>query len=86
MKKIIFPTLIAASLISLSFVFNNNNTEKNSSKSTTCEYSFYVKCQGSNQFVEIIRAKDVFTAKTICKNRYSNCTVSFKDTNGKNCN
>ncbi|MEY4603815.1 MAG: hypothetical protein RIT43_1107 [Bacteroidota bacterium] len=85
MKKIIFPTLIATSLIFLSFVIDKNVNEKSASYSRTCEYSYYVKCDGSNQFVEVIRAKDASTAKAMCVNRYPNCKVSTKDANGKNC-
>ena len=51
----------------------------------TCEYEFYVKCKNSNQFVDVIRAKDASTAKTMCTNKYANCKVSTKNTNGKNC-
>jgi hypothetical protein len=85
MKKIITLSLIAISLISFSFIDKNNVKEKKASSGRTCEYSFYVKCDGSNQFVDVIRAKDQSTAKSMCKNKYSNCTVNAKDSNGKNC-
>ncbi len=84
MKKITL-SLIAISLFSFSFVVKNNINEKKVPSGRTCEYSFYVKCEGSNQFVDVIRAKDQSTAKSMCKNKYSNCTVNSKDSNGKNC-
>ena len=83
MKKTLLISSLLIILIVSSFTVNNHNYGKKILKS--CEYSFYVKCDGSNQFIEIIRAKDQSTAKSMCKNRYSKCKVTTKSPNPKNC-
>ena len=83
MKKIFQISSLLLIIIISSFTINKNNDSEKILKS--CEYSFYVKCDGSNQFVEIIRAKDQSTAKAMCKNRYSKCKVTTKSPNPKNC-
>ena len=69
------------SLLTLGVSAFTLNSPENDELLRTCEYSFYVKCDGSNQFVEIIRAKDLPTAKTMCKNRYKGCRVQTKSSN-----
>ena len=83
MKKILQIISLLLILIISSFTVSNSNDYEKILKS--CEYSFYVKCDGSNQFIEIIRAKDQSTAKSMCKNRYSKCKVITKSPNPKNC-
>ena len=83
MKKLLLLSSILLALIVSSFTIDKNNESKMILKS--CEYSFYVKCDGSNQFVEMVRAKDQSTAKAMCKNRYSKCKVTTKNSNPKNC-
>jgi len=82
LKKIVYPSLIiGATLVSLSF------TESNKKESTTDElcYDFYIKCNGSNQFTETVKAKSLSVAKTMLTNRYPSCTVQTKSTNGHKC-
>ena len=78
MKKIIYLSVLT--LFISAFTIKNSQSD-NDGLLRTCEYSFYVKCNGSNQFVEIIRAKDLSTAKTMCKNRYKDCKVQTKSSN-----
>lgn len=82
LKKIIFPSLIlGTTLISLSFTGYN---KKENTKDELC-YDFYIKCKGSNQFTETVKAKSLSVAKTILTNRYPSCTVQTKSTNGHKC-
>jgi len=87
MKKLIYLSTVMLVLIVSSFTIQNTfETNDNETILKTCEYSFYVKCDGSNQFVEIIRAKDGSTAKKMCTERYSKCKVTTKNmTHPKNC-
>lgn len=80
MRKIYVLSTVLIALVFMSFADDNaRKTQK------TCEYEFYVKCKGSDQFVEVIRAKDGSTAKTMAKNRYKDCDVRSKSGNGMNC-
>jgi hypothetical protein len=72
--------ITAVILSSLAFTLKNQNSIPN----RECEYSFYVKCPGSNQFTETVKAKDMAEAKAKATNRYPNCKVTTKDAN--NCN
>jgi|GEM_PF-2200496 len=86
MKNIQLPLVIVISLlVAVSFAFTNNRKSTHDFSYRTCEYSFYLKCKGSNQFVETVRAKNAAEAKTMVKNRYNECTIQTKDSNGKNC-
>lgn len=76
---------VALLLLGASFTLTRSSEHTTFEANRTCEYSFYVKCKGSNQFVETVRAKDAAVAKTMVKNRYSDCTIQTKDANGKNC-
>jgi hypothetical protein len=84
MKKLVILSFAFVALGSAAFTYNSDHTENLSQK--TCEYSFWVKCEGSSQFKEVIRAKSSTEAKNICENRYKNCTVRWENSNGKNCN
>jgi archaellin len=84
MKNLVILSAVVVALISTAFTLTEKSTEMVSQK--TCEYSFYVKCEGSSQFKEIIRAKSSTEAKTICENRYKSCNVRPENSTGKNCN
>jgi hypothetical protein len=82
LKTIVYPSLIiGAALISLSFTESN---KKENPKDELC-YDFYIKCKGSNQFTETVKAKSLSVAKTMLTNRYPSCTVQTKSTNGHKC-
>jgi hypothetical protein len=82
LKKIVYPSLIiGTTIISLSFTENQKNENTNDE---LC-YDFYIKCKGSNQFTETVKAKSLSVAKTMLTNRYPNCTVQTKSTNGHKC-
>jgi len=82
LKKIVYPSLIiGATLVSLSFTESN---KKENTKDELC-YDFYIKCKGSNQFTETVKAKSLSVAKTMLTNRYPSCTVQTKSTNGHKC-
>ena len=80
MRKFFVLSAVTVALVSMSFAVDNAREPQK-----TCEYEFYVKCDGSNMFAEVIRAKDFSTAQTMCKNRYKDCKVSIKSSNPKNC-
>ena len=79
-KKLIIGT-IAAACITVSFTL----PKKEAFKEELC-FDFYVKCKGSNQFLETVKAKSLTEAKTKLNNRYPDCTIQSKSTNGHNCN
>jgi hypothetical protein len=86
MKKMISILSIATIVcITLSFTYNNSASKSSSSSEELC-YEFYVKCKGSNQFVETVKAKSQSVAKTMVTNRYSECSVQTKSPNGHKCN
>ena len=87
MKKIIFSLAITTVAISGIAMMSSNkeNTEYVKEPSRTCEYTFWVKCKGSNTYAETVRAKHLSEARTKLKNRYPNCTISNHTTAGKNC-
>lgn len=77
----ILSLIIGATLISLSFTESH---KKENTKDELC-YDFYIKCKGSNQFIETVKAKSLSVAKTMLTNRYPACTVQTKSTNGHKC-
>ena len=86
MKSILKTTgMVTFIAIGLSFTLTNNDDESVKEPNRVCEFSFYVKCDGSNQFVETVKAKSFSEAQTKTRNRYPKCKVSTKSSNPKNC-
>jgi hypothetical protein len=81
-KRIIFGTILISSIL-LSFTLSKKTNDL-ASKEELC-FDFYIKCKGSNQFLETVKAKSLPEAKTKLSNRYPDCTIQSKSTNGHNC-
>lgn len=82
MKKIISVCGLV-SILCLFFSFTSNIKELKASDDLC--FDFYVKCKGSNQFTETVKAKSLTVAKTMLINRYPSCTIQTKSTNGHKC-
>ena len=85
MKKII-SILSLAFIVCVALSFTTTLKTKNSNVPEELCYDFFVKCKGSNQFVETVKAKSLPVAKSMLVNRYPQCTVQPKSTNGHKCN
>ncbi len=77
MKKNVI-ILFSATIVLVTLSFTTKNSFNKSNFSDDKCYDFFVKCKGSSQFVETIKAKSMSEAKTIATNRYPQCAVSNK--------